>query len=90
VQVDADDGFLVPFVVDTDCEAPSESSPVPGTDVTELEQELFLFLVVFSLVGGDEITLVVFARAPRDELLLLEKLFFQFNIETIIKNSHIL
>jgi hypothetical protein len=69
VYVDTDDCFLAPFATDTACEEPSKSSPVPGIDVMELEQELFLFLTVFPLVGGDKFMLVVFARAPRDELL---------------------
>jgi hypothetical protein len=68
--VDADDeGFLAVFVVNTDCEVASGSSPVPGTDATELERELLLLLTAFPLVGADEITLAAFARAPRDELL---------------------
>jgi hypothetical protein len=86
--VDADDGFLAVFVVNTDCEVASKSSPAPGTDATELERELLRLLTAFTPVGADEITLAVFTWAPRDELLdellLLGKLFFI----VIQKQSH--
>jgi hypothetical protein len=78
--VEADDGFLEVFVVNADCEVACKSSPVPRTDATELERALLRLLRAFPPVSADEITLVVFASTPReellDELLLSGKLFF--------------